>query len=81
MSERVYEVKAEWDDEARVWVASSEDVPGLVTEAETLEALVDKLRAMVPELLELNGVLSPEAAAAAAFKVTAERVEHPRAVA
>jgi predicted RNase H-like HicB family nuclease len=47
-------VVAEWDDEAHVWVASSEDVPGLVTEAETLEALAAKLAVMVPELLELN---------------------------
>jgi predicted RNase H-like HicB family nuclease len=81
ISEHVYSVKAEWDDEASVWVASSEDVPGLVTEAPTLEALVEKLRVMVPEMLELNGVLPPDAAALAPFKLTAERLEHPRAVA
>lgn len=49
-----YFVRAEWDDEASVWVASSDDVPGLVTEAKTLEALDLKLRSMVPELLEAN---------------------------
>ena len=48
-------IRAEWDDEACVWVASSDDVPGLATESETLEALVQKLRVMVPELLEANG--------------------------
>lgn len=52
----VFTVIADWDDEARVWVASSEDVPGLVTEADSLEALAAKLAVMVPELLELNGV-------------------------
>lgn len=51
---RSYGALAEWDDEAGVWVATSEDVPGLVTEAETAEALMDKLRVLVPELLELN---------------------------
>lgn len=51
-----YFVRAEWDDESGVWVASSDDVPGLVTEAETLEGLNDKLRTLVPELLEVNGV-------------------------
>ena len=52
-----YFVRAEWDDEAAVWVASSDDVPGLVTEAATLEALDTKLRSMVPELLEANGCM------------------------
>lgn len=45
-----------WGEEACVWVATSEDVPGLVTEADTQEDLMKKLRVMVPELLELNGV-------------------------
>ncbi|MDD5033304.1 MAG: DUF1902 domain-containing protein [Methylococcaceae bacterium] len=51
-----YQVEAFWDHGAQVWVASSEDVPGLATEAETVEALVDKLRTVIPELLELSGV-------------------------
>ncbi len=48
-------IRAEWDAEVNVWVATSDDVPGLVTEAETLEALSAKLETMVPELLEVNG--------------------------
>ena len=51
-----YYVHAIWDDEARVWVASSDDVPGLATEAETTEALIAKLKTLIPELLELNGI-------------------------
>jgi predicted RNase H-like HicB family nuclease len=54
------EVKAEWDAEAKVWVATSDDLPGLVTEAETVEALQRKLAIMVPELLEANGTLDAE---------------------
>jgi predicted RNase H-like HicB family nuclease len=54
---REFKVTALWDPEASVWVAESEDVPGLVTEADTVEQLVAKLRVMVPELLEANGVL------------------------
>lgn len=49
-------VHAEWDDVAAVWVATSDAVPGLATEAATAEALVDKLRVLIPELLEANGV-------------------------
>lgn len=37
------EIRAEWDDEAQVWVATSDDVPGLVTEAPSIEALVERL--------------------------------------
>jgi predicted RNase H-like HicB family nuclease len=48
-------IHAEWDDEAGVWVATSEDVPGLATEAESMDALVAKLQVMVPELLDANG--------------------------
>ena len=48
-------VRAEWDEEAHVWVATSDDVPGLATEGETIEGLVEKLKVMIPELLEANG--------------------------
>ena len=49
-------VHAIWDDEARVWVATSEDVPGLATEADDMEALVTKLKSMIPELLDANAI-------------------------
>jgi hypothetical protein len=51
----VYEIRAQWDGEAGVWVAESEDVPGLVAEAGSPNVLVQKLRTLIPELLELNG--------------------------
>jgi predicted RNase H-like HicB family nuclease len=54
--QKIFFVRAEWDQETLVWVASSDDVPGLATEAETLEALSAKLERMIPELLEANGV-------------------------
>lgn len=52
--QKILFVRAEWDDEARVWVATSDDVPGLATEADTLEALAVKLETMIPELLDAN---------------------------
>lgn len=52
-----YHIQADWDPEASVWVATSEDVSGLATEAETMEALTEKLRVMIPELLEANQIL------------------------
>lgn len=47
-------VSASWDGEAKVWVATSDDVPGLVTEAATLDALAARIKAVVPELLADN---------------------------
>ena len=49
-------IRAEWDEEAMVWVATSDDVPGLATEAVTMEALIEKLKVMIPELLVANNV-------------------------
>ena len=53
-----YHVTAEWDDDAKVWVASSDDVPGLATGAETFEGLIERLKIVIPELLVENGLLS-----------------------
>ncbi len=58
MNRRSIIVRATWDDDAGVWVAESSDIPGLVTEASTLEDLRGKVLAMIPELMELNGVTS-----------------------
>ena len=49
-------VRAEWDGEAHVWVATSDDVPGLVTEEAPMEDLIEKLKVVIPELPEANGV-------------------------
>ena len=43
-----------WDDDACVWVATSEDVPGLVLEHDSFDVLVERVRLASPELLELN---------------------------
>ena len=75
MAERVYTVRCTWDPEAAVWVATSDDVPGLATGADTLEALVDKLKAAIPDLLEANGLLPGDGPGDVPFAVIAERHE------
>ena len=57
MARDIIEVFAEWDSEARVWVAESEDAPGLVAEGSTPAELEEKLKVLIPELLELNAHL------------------------
>ena len=54
-----YVVKFLWDAGASVWIATSEDIPGLVLESGSFDALVERVRFAVPELLVLNG-LSPK---------------------
>jgi hypothetical protein len=50
-----YKVKMIWDREAEVWVATSEDVPGLVLESGSFDALLERVKYAIPELNELNG--------------------------
>jgi len=51
-------VRVAWDEEARVWVASSSDIDGLAVEADTTEALDPKILAAISDLLELNEISS-----------------------
>ncbi len=50
-----YRINFVWDNEAAVWVATSQDVPGLVLESGSFDALLERVRYAVPELIELNG--------------------------
>ena len=43
MKTRTYVVQATWDNEAKMWVAESDDIPGVVAEAEDQETLRSKL--------------------------------------
>lgn len=54
--QKIYCFCGQWDEDARVWVVTSDNVPGLVAEAETLERLSTKLEVLIPELLKLNGM-------------------------
>jgi uncharacterized protein DUF1902 len=48
-------IDARWDAEAAVWLATSEDVPGLVIEAGDWPSMIDEVRLALPELLALEG--------------------------
>ncbi len=47
-------INAEWDEEASVWIATSNDVDGLAIEATTIDALIERLKIVIPELMEAN---------------------------
>jgi predicted RNase H-like HicB family nuclease len=54
-----YTVLLIWDDEARVWVASNDEIP-ITLEVGSLDLLMERVRIAAPELLELNGKESKE---------------------
>ena len=49
-----YTINFTWDDEAAVWLATSDDIPGLVLESGSFDALLERVRIAAPELLALN---------------------------
>jgi hypothetical protein len=72
MEQTTYQIDAVWDAAAAVWVATSDDVPGLATEADTIEALSQKLRQIIPDLLLLNHVISADYAGTIAIRLVGE---------
>jgi hypothetical protein len=51
--DRSITIRAQWDSEASVWVATSEDVHGLVVEADTWPAMIEEVKLVLPDLLEV----------------------------
>ena len=54
-----YIINLTWDDEENVWIAQSDDIPGLVLESGSFDALLERVRFAVPELLQLNCDVKP----------------------
>lgn len=49
-----YTANLQWDSEAAVWIATSDNIIGLVLELGSVDALIERIRYAVPKLLELN---------------------------
>jgi len=48
-------INARWDAESNVWIATSDDVADLVVEADSWPAMIEEVRLVLPDLLELSG--------------------------
>jgi hypothetical protein len=48
-------INARFDSEAQVWLATSADLPGLIVEADTWPAMIEEVRLVIPDLLEVLG--------------------------
>ena len=55
---KVFEILAEWDDEAGVWWGSNDELP-LTTEAAPFEQLVARVLEIAPEIAAENGLAVP----------------------
>jgi predicted RNase H-like HicB family nuclease len=53
-----FRIEAAWDTEAEIWVATSPDVPGLVLQGRTQDEIVEKVRLVLPALIEIG--IEPE---------------------
>ncbi|GHT53272.1 antitoxin HicB [Spirochaetia bacterium] len=51
-----YKILLTWDDEAQVWFAESDDIPGLILESGSLDTLIERVKIAAPELLEISGI-------------------------
>ena len=51
---KVIRVYVTWDPEAEVHSARSDDIPGLVVEADTLQEIVKMVSVLAPQLLQEN---------------------------
>ena len=49
-------VKLFWDSDAAVWMATSDDLPSLALESGSADALIERVKYIVPELLEIEDV-------------------------
>ena len=53
---QTFAINAYWDAEAQVWIATSDDVSGLVLEDRTYEGVLREARLAIPDLLECGGI-------------------------
>ncbi|WP_138505064.1 DUF1902 domain-containing protein [Nostoc sp. PA-18-2419] len=75
MTQITFKIQAFWDKDAEVWVATSLDVPGLATEASSIEILTQRLRVMIPELIVLNGIIPSDYVGSITFELISHRQE------
>ncbi len=77
-----FNVQVTWDAEAEMWVADSDEIPGLAAEAPDDKSLWEKLEMLIPELLTLNEVRlepNPDIEIVLNFQPRKERIQLPNA--
>ena len=49
-----FKVNIRWDDEGNEWVATSDDVKGLVLNNGSVDVLIERVRFAIPELMDIS---------------------------
>ena len=80
---RSYKVKVEWLDDGQCFMATSDDIDGLVLQADNLAEMEEEMRDIIPVLLESNHGVSIDAESmtlepgqAASARVTTYMISH-----
>lgn len=47
-------IKLIWSDDEKMWLTETDDVPGMVLESNSFDALVEKVQLIAPDMLEAN---------------------------
>ena len=50
-----FKVDIKWDDEGNEWVATSDDVKGLVLNSGSVDVLIERVRFAIPDLIDISG--------------------------
>lgn len=48
------EVKLIWSDDSNKWYTETDDIPGMVLESNSFDALMEKMLLIAPDMLEAN---------------------------
>ncbi len=67
-------IRAEWDEDAKVWVASTADIDGLSIEASSMEILLSRIPGVLSDLLELNECLQDIDVPEIPYQVMAQQI-------
>ena len=67
-------VNLTWDADISVWTATSEEVTGLVLKSGSLDALIERVKYAVPELMKFNKQEISDEKLSIFFR--SERLEH-----
>ena len=47
-------VMLKWSDDSNKWYTETDDIPGMVLESNSLDALIEKVQLIAPDMLESN---------------------------
>ena len=69
-----YTIDVQWDVAARMWLATSDTVPGVAVEAATCEEVLGVIEDVLPDLFRANGLKNGEGTVSVVFDTRVETI-------